>query len=413
MILLFKAKEYEIIKCIKKPDFDFSTLNLNFSKENDKIRFLNLHSNFRSDYFIGADWLKEKESAILVFPKIEKLDYLSMFLKCLANPYTAKEINKNRNSEKIYDISFNKPLIELNAVEFELTPLLIVHFLSILKSIIKKGLKKGYVTETKNLKSKVKGKILINRTIKQNLIKGHFDKTFCTYQTFTIDNEENRILKKALIFVKKYLATNIINTDANILSLLNYCLSAFENVSNEIDFKKVKQLKISNFYREYKEGLHLAQMIMKRFGYSLNGINNKIDTKIPPFYINMPLLFEIYALLKLKETFGSNIKYQFSKGYGEIDFLDTEQKIIFDAKYKNAYINNKYDIADIRQLSGYARDKRVLKELNLDNSKIIDCIIIYPDVKNENDKIENIKSQPINEFTKFYKYGLKLPMNEK
>ena len=139
MTKVFEAKEYEPIICKEEPNFDFSALNLDFSKRKNEIKYLNLHSDYTSDYFIGADWLKEKEKAILVFPKIDNLDYLSMFLKCLANPYTAKEINKRRNSQKIYDISFDKPLIELKTVEFELTPLLIVHYLSIIKSIIKKA----------------------------------------------------------------------------------------------------------------------------------------------------------------------------------------------------------------------------------------------------------------------------------
>ncbi len=412
---IFIAKEYEKIKCIEKPDFDFSNLNLDFPNEKTKIKFLKLHSDFKSDYYIGADWLKEKESALLVFPKIDNLDYLSMFLECLSNPYTAKEINKKRKNEKIYEISFNKPSIPLEGHKFDLTPLLIVHFLNVIKAIIKKGLKKDYIKVESNLNSKIKGKILINKTIKQNLLKANFNKTFCSYQIFTVNNKENQILKKALIFIQKYLSINKINTDTNINSLLNYCLSAFENVSNNIDIKSIKHIKTSSFFQEYKEGINLAQMILKRFGYSLNSINKNIESKIPPFYINMPLLFEVYVLLKLKKEFGNDIIYQYDKGYGETDFLDKKRKIIFDAKYKNAYINNGYDIEDIRQLSGYARDERVLKRLNIDlnNPVIVDCVIIYPDISNKKDDLKNIKQNIIKNFVKFYKYGIKMPIKKK
>jgi len=412
---IFIAKEYEKIKCREKPDFDFSNLNLDFSDEENEIKFLKLHSNFHSDYYIGADWLKENESALLVFPKIDNLDYLSMFLECLSNPYTAKEINKKRKNTKIYEISFNKPLIPLEGQKFELTPLLIIHFLNIIKAIIKKGLKKDYVKIENNLNSKIKGKILINKTVKQNLLKANFNRTFCSYQIFTVDNKENQILKKALIFIQKYLSINKINTDTNINSLLNYCLSAFENVSNDIDIKSIKHIKASKFFQEYKEGINLAQMILKRFGYSLNSINKDIDSKIPPFYINMPLLFEIYVLLKLKKEFGNDIIYQYGKGYGETDFLDKKRKIIFDAKYKNAYLKGDLSISkiidDIRQLSGYSRDERILQELNIDIEKpeLVDCIIIYPDINSKEDKIKDLKKDKIDHLVKFYKYGLKIP----
>ncbi|MDR2868005.1 MAG: hypothetical protein LBV46_00490, partial [Bacteroidales bacterium] len=91
-----------------------------------------------------------------------------------------------------------------------------------------------------------------------------------------------------------------------------------------------------------------------------------------------------------------------------------DDKLIIDTKYKLKYQNaGGYKIEDIRQLSGYARDERVLKTLGInDKETVVDCIIIYPDdgkpnhfkhrkLIEDNNRIEG--------FTKFYKCGIKLP----
>lgn len=413
-MLIFEAKEHSKIVEKSNSDFDFKKLELDFSSNDNEVKFLRLHQDFVSDYFIGIDWLIEKEACLMVYPKIENLDYLSMFMKCMSDPYVSSEINKKRNREKIYEIFLDKTPIEIPANKFELTPLLIIHFLNTVKKIVKKGLKKGYISKTENLTSKIKGKILVKETIKKNHLKHRYDKTVCQFQTFTIDCPENRILKKALLFVKHYLSKVNINTDTDINSIFNYCFSAFYNVSDEIENKVIKTLKIPNFFKEYKESLNLARMIFERFAYSMKNIDNLSDTKIPPFYINMPLLFELYTLKKLRDTFNNEIIYQYHGKYGDADFLHTQTKTIIDAKYKTKY-NEEYDINDIRQLSGYARDKKVLKKLEIDinNPVIADCVIIYPNMKNEKDIEKNsLKNDDIDEFVRFYKYGIKLPINE-
>ena len=53
-----------------------------------------------------------------------------------------------------------------------------------------------------------------------------------------------------------------------------------------------------------------------------------------------------------------------------------------DAKYKPRYANsNSRIIDDIREISGYARDKKILRELNINenDNEEIKCVIIYPE----------------------------------
>jgi hypothetical protein len=119
---------------------------------------------------------------------------------------------------------------------------------------------------------------------------------------------------------------------------------------------------------------------------------------------------------KLHKESGKQILYQYDKGYGAIDYLDLQGKAIIDAKYKPWYgpnFSRSRAINDIRQLSGYARDVKFLKEPGYDVSEelpVPDCIIIYPDVGGSDD-IDTLKLRDcaIEQFYKFYKYGVRLP----
>ena len=266
----------------------------NLYEKKDK-KYLGLHQEFssgqlvlKSYYYIGYRWIDEqKEEYICISPKEsngKQADYLKMFLTCLKDPIVSKKM------DDCYEIKFNEKWIKIKDNKDEMTPFLILHFLSVVKKISQKGLKKGYIKVTENLTSKIKGKILVNQTIKHNHFKNRLDKTVCNHQIFTIDCLENKILKTAMMQSSKYLH-GIDNRD-EISKLLNYNLSSFELVNskdiNNSDFAKIKH---SPFYKEYKEALRLAQMIFKRFGFTLNSSHSSNNYKIPPFYIDMPIPF--------------------------------------------------------------------------------------------------------------------------
>ena len=174
-------------------------------------------------------------------------------------------------------------------------------------------------------------------------------------------------------------------------------------------------------YKEYVEAIDLAKQILKRFGYSYKNTNKTDEKKLPPFWIDMSKLFELYVYSLLKDAYGSKILYQLSEDgkkqtrghYGDIDFMKLDDKILIDTKYKEIYTQDgKYDIDNIRQLSGYARDWGVLKKLDItSDNEVIDCVIIYPHkVANDNFKNRELKETNIKQFTKFYKCGIKLPL---
>jgi hypothetical protein len=60
-------------------------------------------------------------------------------------------------------------------------------------------------------------------------------------------------------------------------------------------------------------------------------------------------------------------------------------------KYRNKANNEyKYQIEDIRQLSGYARDEKIRTCLKIDNTTIAKCLIIYPNKDKTDNDLSNL-----------------------
>jgi 5-methylcytosine-specific restriction enzyme subunit McrC len=379
---------------------------------NEQTRKLN------TSYYIGVDWLPKTETCIYVEPKLNKnsnqTNYLSMLFSALKHP----EISTY--TEELFDIKWEQPQIEIEQLQDHLTPLLVVQFLNITKKIVKKGLKKSYYKVENNLHCRVKGKILVSKTIKHNILKNKLLNTYCGYDEFGVDNLENRLLKKALLFVQRYMPTlKIPHSKEYIDKVFNYVMPAFDFVSEEVSLYEIKHGKFNPFYKEYSDGIRLARLILKRFGYNIANTEQKI-VKTPPFWIDMSKLFELYVLGLLKDKFGCEVIYQFNGSYGNADYLLTKEQIVADAKYKQQYQSEKisfdeYLIKDIRQLAGYARDKDVISKLGINNNTVAECLIIYPMplLQTDNDFTQIVdlnNKQEVNGFEKFFKIGVKLPV---
>src|SRR5690606_4448770 len=146
----------------------------------------------------------------------------------------------------------------------------------------------------------------------------------------------------------------------------------------------------------------------------------------PPFWIDMPRLFELYVYRKLlvaNENDTGKIIYQFGTYGNYLDLLikNGEDSIIVDAKYKLHY-QNSHIHQDIRQVAGYARLKKVREKLGNppDDDRNIACLIIYPTLNGSEDDLSlaNIKEKmddssgafEIKAYHKVYKIGVRLPV---
>ena len=352
----------------------------------------------------------ETEEEVKALPEV---DILKMLTEIVKLPDATKEISE------LLDIDWDAPKIEVGHLDNDyLSPFLIIQFIHLVKTIVKKGLKKSYYTVEENLNSKIKGKILIPQTIKQNILKNRLTYTSCKYQEFGYNNIENRFLKKVLEFVKKYVSTNdnlLSSVNSEIQNSINYISSVFETVTLLEDIREIKGVKNNTFYKQYKDAIHIGELILKNFSYSITKVNQS-KKGTPPYWIDMSRLFELYAFKKLIENPRfDKIKYHLRTFGNEVDFIGfysnpekgNEIPIIIDAKYKLHYENSK-EHQDMRQVAGYSRLKKVYNYFSdkVNNSGIIDCLIVYPTLNKDSElKISEIKA-----YQNIYKMGICLPI---
>lgn len=366
-----------------------------------------LHTN----YYIGVDWINVNQ-AIYVEPKLNKdsnqTNYLQMLFSALKHPEISNYIGD------LFEIKWDEKQIEITQQQDLLTPLLVVQFLLGLKDIVRKGLKKSYYKVEQNLYCRVKGKVLVGDTIRKNQLKSKILNTYCCYDEFGINGLENRLLKKALVFVKRFLPNyKNLNSKEFTTDILSYIMPAFELVSEDLNLNDIKHSKTNVFYKEYAEGIRLAKLILKRFGYNITN-TQQATIQTPPFWIDMSKLFELYVLGLLKDRFDLAVEYHYYKSGNELDYLLNSKKdsykMVVDAKYRPLY-SYTFDNEDIRQLSGYARLKSVYRILEKDENETIDCLIIYPDQSNGHRDLKNtdLTKTPINPFVHFYKLPVLLP----
>lgn len=368
-------------------------------------------------YFIGVDWVVEGKTAISIVPKLNKdnlqIDYIRMLFDALKHIDIAKEV------EKIYQVNWEVKPIRIPQQQDMLTPFLVVEFLSLLKNIIKKGLKKSYYKVEQNLQNRVKGKVLASQSVKQNLMQNKPLYTYCTYEEFGLNNSENRLLKKTLTFVKCYLLNFDKSIHGSLKKTFNYIIPAFEQISEDINLNEIKQTKTNVFYKEYGEAINLAKLILKRFGYNISNVEKGEIIQTPPFWVDMTKLFEVYVYGLLKDRFYNAVKFQYiADRSNHLDYLlnSEEYQMVIDAKYKTAYQKERgKKEEDIRQVSGYARLKNVYEVLGKKRGEIIDCLIIYPDQEYGYSDLEkvNLKQVAIEQYYDVYKLPVKLPEVER
>ena len=367
-----------------------------------------------------------------------EVDYVKLFM-------TALEMDSEDEAgyfSNYYYIDFEKPAIKTNALDNVITPLLILHYISLLKHLVSKGLKRGYVVREENLQSKVRGRILLQNHLTKNVFAKREDCVFCRFQEFTVDIPENRILKKALSFSVRFINQydSFKSHLQELTPLLSVIGSAFEIVSEDVTIAQVTKVNAGKIFRHYGTAIKVAKLILRHFDYSIDNASRE-KKEVRPFCIDMPRLYEMYVLSLLRKAYGDQIQFQVKGSHKtQVDYIDVNEQIILDAKYKPRYKKGDIGITeDVREISGYARNKKILKALKWNaniadkNGKLLpDCVIVYPVVqveendngelsgvvaenacscKYEFDKNASIVSQcdEIKAFEGFYKIAIPLP----
>ncbi len=375
----------------------------------------------KSSYMIGVDWVIPQVLPIYVQPKLNsekrEVDYIKMLFDALQESENMNHLNH------LYAIDFKAPLIEIEQQQDKLTPLLVIEFLQLVKQIVRKGLKKSYYKVTYNLNSRIKGKLLVSKTIKKNHSKQDFINNFCEYEEFGYNSTENKILKNALLFTQSILGDLKGISSVEINNVFNYVFPTFQNIDEQIDIKTLKNYKTNTLFKEYTQALKIARLIIKKYGYNISNTSG-VKVKTPPFWIDMTKLFELYLYKKLKEVFSERGEVIYHKKYHwlEPDFLlksnDGRFKVIIDAKYKPQYEQRDISHEDAAQVSGYSRLNSIRNEFKLDDvnrNNVIDTLIVYTsnNALNKDILTEKLLNNKDGRYFKLYKYSIAIPKIDK
>ena len=382
------------------------------ASERDRRYFFtwdDINKSYIASYMIGVQRIQGEE--LVIEPKIESIDFMKMFSICLGSGIATDDFSK------IYGINLDSEPIE-TSINFSssITPLLIVHFLQLLKDIVSKGLKYDYIQKNENLK-KIKGKIDISKHEQKNIVNRKYDKVYCKYMERSVNIPENKLLKKALLFCQQFILRMKGNESFKTLyQTINYCLSHFENVDEDIEVWEIRNTKTNSLYKNYGDAIKVAKTILRHFDYSITNANNKKE-KVPEFWIDMPLLYEHYVLGLLKRDYGKDILYQKSGWFGwRPDFLHRKEKIIMDTKYMPQldWAGLPGDI--VGQLAGYSRVTSFTNLLHSDEDTVIPCLILYPTLSATSENFHFNVNKPLIEqadkskgLIKFYKLPVPMP----
>ena len=368
--------------------------------------------NIETSYYIGVDSISGLNKNILIEPKLNSVHSEINVYKMLFEAMSDTENFKNL--EGLYDINFQAKPILISQKKDVLTPFLLIQYIKLLSALVKKGLKKSYYQTSENLNSKIKGKILITQHINKNVLKNKKTETFCSFEIFGIDIRQNQFLKHVLKFVKSYLHKYPKDIRTVVADLFNYIQPAFANVSDR-SFTKYDTREKNPFYAEYNNLFEVGNLILKIQSFNTSKSSDLV-TWVPPYWIDMSKLFELYVFKKLRNLFPEKeavIYHRKFLGGKETDIILTAKgfECVVDCKYKPRYALASPSLEDYRQLAGYCRMKSVYKILKKPYSDVVRGVIIYSDqLQNEDFSTENLFSQDSYEYVDFYKIGIALPI---
>lgn len=370
---------------------------------------LGVNDELEASYYVGASWIIKNELPLIVLPKFQNLDFTEMLITALS----VSSENERDYFSMCYGIEFEEPLIETEEKIDQLTPILLIHFISILEKVVQKGLKRDYKAIEENLKGKIKGHVVLSEQLKRNIISKRQDRNYCRFQTYTSDIPENRLLKKALRF-SQLMLNNMMQYSrhtSKIQNRINKLNNAFEEVSDNIELSQVKRVTSNKLFRHYPEAIRVAKDILRRFDYSISNISSDIH-KTPPFWVDMSRLFELYVYSKLSEAYPGKILFQVQGTENVVDYIHIDEQLVIDAKYKPIYESG-YKREDIREISCYSRDIKILKNFGeeyVHSHLETNCLIIFPGDKIiKHDKLLWDQSFDIPEFRGFRKFDIIVP----
>ena len=227
-------------------------------------------------------------------------------IEILPKIYSAEYTDEEKQSKeiliKMLRTLYNMPSITLQSTSIDTSqmPLLEIFirmFIDEVLNIIRSGLKSSYETLEENA-TFFKGKLKFAEHIRRNFI--HRERNYISYDAFTVNRTENRILKTTLQFL--YLHTSSSKNKTDIKNIL----PIFEEVEFSVDYKNdFAKITPDRNTKGYSTALEWAKVFLSGKSFtSFSGSETALALLFP-----MDKLFECYiASLVKKEMAASNYK---------------------------------------------------------------------------------------------------------
>lgn len=292
-------------------------------------------------------------------------------------------------------IKFPKNITNIDSTKGDLLEVIIWLFASYTKEVLSKNIYQNYI-DVESETTYVKGQFMFNEYINGYLARAKWDKVYCRYDSYELDNHFNRIIK--------FVANQLLNFTKN--SESKRCLQDIAFILSEVSDENItledcNKVKLNHFQNEFDTVLEYCKLFLAN-SISINYRNN---LQLFAFLIPMEKLFEEFIFGFIKKEFQDLIiKSQYSSKNLTINNgykLKPDLKINYngkiflaDTKYKIIYSDNKLSQNDLYQMVSYAI-----------RYKCENIILFYPEIN----KIEDLpKLEIMDEFTDVYINKIKI-----
>lgn len=235
-------------------------------------------------------------------------------------------------------------------------------YLQEVRTLVKHGLKSAYIEQEENL-NYFKGKLLVNRHIRQNIVHG--ERFYVTYDDYQVNRAENRLVKATLLKLGK------ISDSAENQKEIRQLLTAFELVTPSVNYAKDFSKVVSDrSTRDYDMLMRWSRVfLLNRSFTTFSGGTNARALLFP-----MEKVFESYVAQQMKKAL-YDLNWTVSaqdKGYYLFDSprqfalrpdivvtRDDGSRIVLDTKWKYLVdrpgINYGISQADMYQMYAYSK----------------------------------------------------------
>jgi 5-methylcytosine-specific restriction enzyme subunit McrC len=336
-------------------------------------------------WFVGQVWLPlgKKREVLRVMPKV-KTRPVQMYAECMTHPIVRSHL------DDCMHVYWEEPPIRVEDRDHPITLLIVMRYLCLLHELCLKHLRLLITPVEANLAGRIRGRPLVQPTLRMNHARGRLDRTYCRFQVQSIDTLPNQILVAALHQAIKYLYQSALQ-DQRLSHLATFSATALSGVTlRRILPTDFHGLHYGGFLRPYREPHRWARLVLRLLGSDpLEEIAGARETSLPPFSIDMKELFERYCEVKLRSVSNQqvwagykhrNLGWQFPVRPDFLVRTDSARWVV-DAKYKDDW-SWKYDEhrQDVYQVVSYCTHRQVLRELGLgsDSGDRPTAVILYP-----------------------------------